>query len=124
MIAACLFALYFVTFKFGSVITDEVTPVAKFKSASSRTKILRLIFFYSNLESNLQILFAKTRTLKMSNLNLRRFACKARQCRHISRAVGLEMAWERVCLGQLRARSKGRRRFVSRFACGYEPQAK
>ena len=34
---ACLFGLYFVTFKFGSVITDEVTPVAKFKSASSRT---------------------------------------------------------------------------------------
>ena len=35
--------LYFVTFKFGSVITDEVTPVAKFKSASSRTKTLRLV---------------------------------------------------------------------------------
>jgi len=35
--AACLFALYFVTFKFGSVITYMVTPVAKFKSASSRT---------------------------------------------------------------------------------------
>ena len=40
---ACLFALYFVAFKFGSVITYMVTPVAKFKSASSRTKILRLI---------------------------------------------------------------------------------
>ena len=65
MIAVCLFVLYFVTFKFGSVITDEVTPVAKFKSASSRTKILRLIVLRSNLKSNLQILFAETRTPKM-----------------------------------------------------------
>lgn len=30
ILEACLFVLYFVTFKFGSVITDEVTPVAKF----------------------------------------------------------------------------------------------
>ena len=52
-VAARLFALYFVTFKFGSVITDEVTPVAKFKSASSRTKILHLNFLRSNLKSNL-----------------------------------------------------------------------
>ena len=29
--AACLFTLYFVTFKFGSVITYMVTPVAKFE---------------------------------------------------------------------------------------------
>ena len=60
-LAACLFVLYVVAFKFDSVITDEVTPVAKFKSASSRTKILRLIV----LRSNLQIWVAKTRTLKM-----------------------------------------------------------
>ena len=52
--------------------------------------------------SNLQILFAETRTLKMSNLNLRRFA-SAKQCRHLSRAVGLVGVWGR----------KGRR-FVSR----------
>ncbi|WP_134482480.1 hypothetical protein [Campylobacter showae] len=63
-LTACLFALYFVTFKFGSVITDEVTPVAKFKSASSRTKILRLIVLRSNLKSNLQNLPTETRTLK------------------------------------------------------------
>ena len=44
----------------------------------------------------------ETRILKMSNLNLRRFA-SAKLCRHISRAVGVERAWER----------KGRR-FVSR----------
>ena len=60
-LAACLFVLYVVAFKFGSVITDEVTPVAKFKSASSRTKILHLIV----LRSNLQILPAETRILKM-----------------------------------------------------------
>ena len=30
-LGACLFALYFVAFKFGSVITDQVTPVAKFE---------------------------------------------------------------------------------------------
>ena len=52
-LAACLFVLYVVAFKFDSVITDEVTPVAKFKSASSRTKILRLIVLRSNLKSNL-----------------------------------------------------------------------
>ena len=60
-LAACLFVLYVVAFKFDSVITDEVTPVAKFKSASSRTKILHLIV----LRSNLQILPAETRILKM-----------------------------------------------------------
>ncbi len=60
-LAACLFVLYVVAFKFDSVITDEVTPVAKFKSASSRTKILYLIV----LRSNLQILPAETRTLKI-----------------------------------------------------------
>ncbi|EKU10332.1 hypothetical protein CSUNSWCD_1024 [Campylobacter showae CSUNSWCD] len=38
------------TFKFGSVITDEVTPVAKFKSASSRTKILHFIVLCPNLQ--------------------------------------------------------------------------
>jgi len=43
------------------VITDQVTPVAKFKSASSRTKTLRLIV----LRSNLQIWVAETRVLKM-----------------------------------------------------------
>ncbi|EET80675.1 hypothetical protein CAMSH0001_1824 [Campylobacter showae RM3277] len=52
---ACLFALYFVGIKFYSVTTEEVAPVVKFNSASSRTKILRLIFFYSNLKSNLQM---------------------------------------------------------------------
>ena len=50
MIKACLFALYFVTFKFGSVITYMVTPVAKFKSASSSAKMLRLIFYGSSRE--------------------------------------------------------------------------
>ncbi|EET79844.1 hypothetical protein CAMSH0001_0341 [Campylobacter showae RM3277] len=59
--AACLFVLYVVAFKFDSVITDKVTPVAKFKSASSRTKMLHLIV----LRSNLQILPAETRTLKI-----------------------------------------------------------
>ena len=43
-----------------------VTPVAKFKSASSRTKILRLIVLRSNLKLNLQILSTETRTLKIS----------------------------------------------------------
>ena len=42
-----------------------VTPVAKFKSASSRTKTLRLIFFDSNLRSNLQILLAETDSKKI-----------------------------------------------------------
>ena len=51
-IAARLFVLYFVEFKFYSVTTDEVAPVVKFKSASSRTKILRLIVLRSNLKSN------------------------------------------------------------------------
>ena len=41
-----------------------VTPVAKFKSASSRTKILHLDFLLANLTLNLQILLAETRTLK------------------------------------------------------------
>ena len=59
-LAACLFVLYVVAFKFDSVITDEVTPVAKFKSASSRTKILHLIV----LCPNLQILPTETRILK------------------------------------------------------------
>ena len=52
-VTACLFVLYFVEFKFYSVTTDEVAPVVKFKSASSRTKILRLIVLRSNLKSNL-----------------------------------------------------------------------
>ena len=50
MIKVRLFALYFVTFKFGSLITYMVTPVAKFKSASSSAKILRLIFYGSSRE--------------------------------------------------------------------------
>ena len=69
---------------------------------SSHEKILRLIVLRSNLKSNLQILFAETHTLKMLNLNSRRFV-RAKQCRHISRAVGIVGVWGR----------KGRR-FVSR----------
>ena len=52
-LAARLFVLYFVGFKFYSVTTDKVAPVVKFKSTSSRTKILRLDFLCSNLKSNL-----------------------------------------------------------------------
>ncbi|OUT17180.1 hypothetical protein B9N60_06480 [Campylobacter concisus] len=36
------FYLYFVGFKFCSVITHSVTPVTKFKTASSKRKILHL----------------------------------------------------------------------------------
>ena len=49
-----------------------VTPVAKFKSTSSRTKIFHLVVLYSNLKSickfRLQILLAQTRILKLLNL--------------------------------------------------------
>ena len=50
---ACLFPLYIVGFKFYSVTTDKVAPALKFKSASSKEKILRLNFLRSNLKSNL-----------------------------------------------------------------------
>ena len=40
--------LYFVGFKFCSVITHSVTPVTKFKTASSKRKILRLILLRLN----------------------------------------------------------------------------
>ena len=62
-------------------VTDDQSAL------SSHEKILRLIVLRSNLKSNLQILFAETHTLKMSNLNLRRFA-RAKQCRHFSRRRG------------------------------------
>ena len=81
---ACLFALYFVTFKFGSVITDEVTPVAKFKSASSRTKILRLIFISVKFEAKFANLTRRDPHLENVKFDssLRRFA-QAKQCRHL-----------------------------------------
>nr|WP_314089846.1 hypothetical protein [uncultured Campylobacter sp.] len=86
-LTACLFALYFVIFKFGSVITYMVTPVAKFKNASSRTKILRLIVLRSNLKSNLAKFANFThrdphpKNIKF-DLNPRRFAL-AKLCRHL-----------------------------------------
>ena len=70
-----------------------VTPVAKFKSASSRTKILRLIVLRSNLNLNLQISASNftRRDLHLENIkfdsNLRRFAL-AKLRRHIKSVVG------------------------------------
>ena len=58
-------------------VTDDQSAL------SSDEKILHLIV----LCSNLQILFAETHALKMSNLNLRRFA-RAKQCRYFSRRRG------------------------------------
>ena len=87
-------------------VTDDQSAL------SSHEKILRLIVLRSNLKSNLQILFAETHTLKMLNLNPRRFV-RAKQCPHFSRAVGLERVWER----------KGRR-FVSRTSSSPEEKRK
>ena len=70
-----------------------VTPVAQFKIASSRTKILHLIVLRSNLKTNLQISASNFthRDLHPENvkfdLNSRRFA-SAKQCRHIKSVVG------------------------------------
>ena len=58
-------------------VTDDQSAL------SSDEKILHLIV----LCSNLQILFTETHALKMSNLNLRRFA-RAKQCRYFSRRRG------------------------------------
>ena len=44
LIRLVFFYLYFVGFKFCSVITHSVTPITKFKTASSKRKILHLIF--------------------------------------------------------------------------------
>ena len=61
-----------------------VTPVAKFKSASSRTKILCLIIIRSNLKSNFT---HRDPYLENATLNLRRFA-QAKLCRHLKSVVG------------------------------------
>ena len=66
-----------------------VTPVAKFKSASSRTKILCLIIIRSNLKSNFT---HRDPHRKNANLkNVRRVSAIA----PLECAVGLERAWGR-----------------------------
>ena len=62
-------------------VTDDQSAL------SSHEKILRLIVLRSNLKSNLQIFPAETHTLKMLNLNPRRFV-RAKQCRYFSRRRG------------------------------------
>ena len=73
-VAACFFGLYFVGFKFYSVTTDQVAPVVKFESASSKHKNTSPYLSYIQIWT--QILFAETRTLKMSNLHFWRDGAK------------------------------------------------
>ena len=86
-IAACLFGLYLVGFKFYSVTTDQVAPVVKFESVSPKRKNTSPYLSYIQIWT--QILLAETRALKNANLNLR-IAQQLITCSGVGEGLGEE----------------------------------